>query len=65
MFKHVFIVQCQSTGEFLTPRLNYTHNLNLAGRFPEKESALNTALNDLDFDFVIYDFYERENGTHV
>jgi len=61
MFKHVFIVQCQSTGEFLTPRLNYTLNLNLAGRFDNKQSAVETAVNDLDFDFMIYDFYERDS----
>jgi len=60
MFKQVFIIQCQSTGEFLTPRLNYTHNMNLAGRFTQKEAAVETALNDLDFDFMIYDFYERD-----
>lgn len=61
MFKQVYIVQCKSSGEFLTPRLNYTYNLNLAGRFNNKESAVNTALNDLDFDFMIYEFYERES----
>lgn len=60
MFKIYYIVQCLSTGEFLTPRLNYTYNLNLAGRFSNKESAVETALNDLDFDFVIYEVYQRE-----
>ncbi len=59
MFKQVFVVQCQSTGEFLTPRLNYSYNLNLAGRFNDKSSAIETAVNDLDFDFMIYEFYER------
>jgi len=60
MFKLVFIIQCQSTGEFLTPRLNYTYNLNLAGRFDDKSAAVETAVNDLDFDFMIYEFYERD-----
>lgn len=59
MFKLVHIVQCKSTGEFLTPRLNYTYNFNLAGRFDDKQSALDTALNDLDIDFMIYEFYVR------
>ena len=61
MFKLVFIVQCLSTGEFLTPRLNYTHNLNLAGRFDNKTSAVETGFNDLDSDFIVYEFYERVN----
>ena len=62
MFKLVYIVQCVSTGEFLTPRLNYTFNFNLAGRFNDKQSAIETAFNDLDMDFIIYEFYERENA---
>lgn len=61
MFQLVYIVQCQSTGEFLTPKLNYTYNLNLAGRIKDKASAIETAVNDLDYDFVIYELYERSN----
>lgn len=61
MFKLVYIIQCESTGEFLTPRLNYTYNLNLAGKFDQKNSAVETAVNELDFDFMIYEFYVRAN----
>jgi len=59
MYRLVYIVQCQSTGEFLTPKLNYTFNFNLAGRFTSKEAAVETAVNDLEYDFMIYEFYDR------
>lgn len=65
MFRQVFIIQCQSTGEFLTMGLNYTHNLNKAGYFYDRQSAIDTAINDLDFDFVIYDFFKRESDLPV
>jgi len=45
--------------------LNYTHNLNKAGYFYDRQSAIDTAVNDLDFDFVIYDFYKREADLPV
>jgi len=60
MFIEVFIIQCQSTGEFLTPMMNYTHNLNKAGYFFNRQAAIDTAMSELNFDFVIYSFYKRE-----
>jgi hypothetical protein len=65
MFRQVFIVQCESTGEFLTHSMSYTHNLNRAGYFYDKQSAIDTAVNDLDFDFCIYDFYKKESDLPV
>lgn len=65
MFVEVFIVQCQSTGEFLTPMMNYTFNLNRAGYFFDRQSAIDTAMNDLNFDFVIYSFYKRQADLPV
>jgi hypothetical protein len=62
MFRLVYIVQCQSTGEFLTPKLNYTFNFNLAGRFTDRGAAVETAVNDLEYDFMIYEFYERASA---
>jgi hypothetical protein len=65
MFRQVFIVQCQSTGEFLTTRLNYTTNLNRAGYFYERQSAIDTGINEFDNDFVIYDFFKKESDLPV
>lgn len=59
MFKLVYILQCESTGEFLTPRLNYTYNFNLAGRFDEKQAAVETGINEFEYDFMVYEFYVR------
>lgn len=59
MFKLVYILQCASDGKFLTPKLNYSHNFNLAGRFDDRQSAVETGLNELDLDFMVYEFYVR------
>jgi len=59
MFKLVYVLQCVSDGKFLTPRLNYTYNLNLAGRFDDRQAAVDTGLNELDLDFIVYELYQR------
>jgi hypothetical protein len=61
MFRQVFIIQCQSTGEFLTHGMNMTKNLNRAGYMLNKQSAVDTGFNEFDTDFVIYDFYKKES----
>lgn len=60
MFRQVFIIQCISTGKFLTHQLNHTSNLNRAGYLIDRLSAIDTAFNELDNDFTIYDFYKKE-----
>ncbi|UOF80599.1 hypothetical protein [Inoviridae sp.] len=61
MFRQVWIVQCRSSGEFLTYSGFYTYNLNQAGFFGDKQSAIDTAEHSLDVDFAVYDFYKRES----
>lgn len=61
MFVEVFIVQCVSTGEFLTPKLYYTKNVTLAGLFTSRESAVDTGFNDLGNDFRLHSFYIKEH----
>lgn len=58
MFKQVFIIQCISTGKFLTHQLNHTYNMNRAGYLLDRQSAIDTGFNELENDFVIYDFYK-------
>lgn len=65
MFKEVFIVQCKSSGEFLTTMMNYTYNLNRAGFFNTRQEALDTAVNEFQFDFEIYSFFKRESDLPV
>lgn len=60
MFCLVWVIQVKSTGEFLTPRLNYATRIHNAGFFTNKQSATDTAMNELDTDFEIFSFYMKE-----
>lgn len=62
MFVQVYIVQCVSTGEFLSHALNYTKRVGSAGYFFNIESARETAINELDFDFELFSFYVKESN---
>jgi hypothetical protein len=61
MFIEVHIIQCISSGEFLTHRLNYTSNVAMAGLFTNRQSAVDTGFDDLDNDFRIFSVYIKEN----
>lgn len=59
--KRVFVIQCASSGEFLTWDLSFAHSLKLAGRAPDYEHAFETAREYLDDDFEIHEFYENRS----
>lgn len=61
MFRQVWVVQCKSSGEFMTYSGFYTHNLSQAGYFIDRQSAIDTAEHSLDMDFAIHHFYKRES----
>lgn len=61
MFRLVFILQCKSSGEFMTVNGFYTYNLNQAGLFVDKQAAADTGVSSLDTDFVVYEQYKRES----
>lgn len=54
----VFVIQCASTGEFLTEDLNYSRSLKRAGRLYDVQEAAETAQFNLDHDFEISTFFE-------
>lgn len=56
--RRVYVIQCASSGEFLTWELGFAHSLKLAGRAPDMEHAVETAREYLDNDFEIHSFYE-------
>lgn len=60
----VFVIQCKSTGKFLTSMLNHTSNLERAGHSYTKQAAVDTGFLELDIDFVVYDFYLPASKTH-
>lgn len=60
----VYVIQCKSTGKFLTVHLNHTINLNKAGYTFDRQSAIDTAMTELDMDFNIYDFWLPEERTN-
>lgn len=60
MFRLVYILQCKSSGEFMTVNGFYTYNLEQAGFFIDKQAAIDTGLSSLDTDFVVYQQYKRE-----
>lgn len=56
--QRVFVIQCRSTGHFLTNDLGFAHSLKLAGRAPDMDHAVETAHEHLDDDFEIHSFFE-------
>lgn len=61
MFRLVYILQCRSSGEFLTVNGFYTYNLNQAGLFADKQAAVDTGVCSLEDDFVVYSQYKKES----
>lgn len=58
-FRRVFVIQCKSSGHFLTESLRYTLDLSRAGRLTDPEEALDTAIYNLEDDYKIHAFYEQ------
>lgn len=57
-FRPYFIIQCRSSGLFLTESLGFTQLVTKAGRLYCPHSAVDTALNNLGSDYVIFSSYE-------
>lgn len=56
--RRVWVIQCRSSGHFLTNDLGFSYSLKLAGRAPDLDHAVATAHDNLDDDFEIFSFYE-------
>lgn len=56
--RRVYVIQCRSSGHFLTADLGFAHSLKLAGRAPDLDHAVGTAQEYLDDDFEIHSFFE-------
>jgi hypothetical protein len=61
MFIQVYVIQCQSTGEFVTRLMNYSKSLSRAGIFTDRNAAVDTGFNDLGDDFQVHTFYMKEH----
>lgn len=53
-----FVIQCRSTGRFLTERLDYAVSFGDAGRLHDLEEAVDTAVDNLDDDYEIHRVWE-------
>jgi hypothetical protein len=65
--RQVWVIQCKSTGAFLTSDLSYSTSLKRAGRLHDKDEAITTASGNLDDDFEVHTFFEVEQfdqATH-
>jgi hypothetical protein len=60
----VFVIQCVTTGEFLTSDLEYSRSLKRAGRLFDFQEAVETAHDNLDYDFEISSFHEFKKQPH-
>lgn len=58
--KQVWVIQCRSTGSFLTQELHFSRSLRSAGRLYDKAEAVETAHSNLDDDYEIHTFFEVE-----
>ncbi|MEZ0233104.1 MAG: hypothetical protein ACAH12_09715 [Methylophilaceae bacterium] len=59
--QRVFVIQCKSTGQFLTENLYYTKSLKRAGRLYDPQEAMDTADNNIsDNDWEVHSFWEVE-----
>lgn len=57
---HVYIVQSRETGDFLYPSdtgdVGHTQFVNEAGYFYEREEAIETALEEIGQNFIVFGF---------
>lgn len=56
--ERVWVVQCKSTGHFLSLDLHLVRSLRLAGRAPDLECAIETGRIHFDQDFEVFSFFE-------
>ncbi|MCE5180459.1 MAG: hypothetical protein LLG15_01530 [Betaproteobacteria bacterium] len=56
--RRVYVIQCRSSGHFLTNDLGFAHSLRLAGRAPDIDHAVETAHDALGDDFEVHTFFE-------
>lgn len=63
--ERVWIVQCKSTGHFLSPELHLVRSLRLAGRAPDLECAIETGRIHFDQDFEVFSFFEPVEHADV
>ena len=60
-FRRAFVIQCKSTGEFLTPKGFFAKSLDRAGRVYDIQEAIDTAQMALsDGDYTISKIWEGE-----
>lgn len=63
--QRVWVVQCKSTGHFLSNELHMVRSLRLAGRAPDLECAIETGRLNFDEDFEVFSFFEPvEKDNH-
>lgn len=66
-FRPYFIIQCRSSGLFLTEHLGFTQLVTKAGRLYDPHDAVDTAITNLPNDHVIFSSYElieNEEGVY-
>lgn len=57
-FRAYFIIQCRSSGLFLTEQLGFTQLVTKAGRLYDPHDAVDTAMSNCPNDYVIFSSYE-------
>ncbi|MCB5186135.1 hypothetical protein LG201_13050 [Methylobacillus gramineus] len=58
-FRRFYIIQCRSTGSFLTEELGYTNLAEKAGRLYCPHEAVDTAQLNLDDDYAVFSAWEE------
>lgn len=59
-FRQAFVIQCRSTGRFLTEELGYCISFSLAGKLFSLDEAVDTAQFNLGDDFEVHGFWTKE-----
>lgn len=60
-FRRFWIVQCRSTGQFLTQDFTYSNLAVKAGKFYCPFEAVDTAKSELDDDYSVFSAWEQVN----
>lgn len=56
--RQVWVIQCKSTGAFLTSEQGFSVSLKRAGRLFNPDEVRDTAFDALDDDYEVHTFYE-------
>ena len=63
-FRQFWIIQCRSSGQFMTDECGYTQLVTKAGRLYDLYEAVETARYHLESDYIVFSAWDIDSEIH-